>query len=266
MKQRLITALIALPILVLIVLYANQGLFAGIVFIISALALYEFYQMSLPPERRLEMCLSVAAGVTSCLGIVYAFSQTALLLSIVCPFLFLTLVYLFRFQNVHAVSRDLSFSMLGILYVPVLLSHAILLRALPDGRKWVFLVLLVVMMSDSLAYFWGKRFGRHTLYKAVSPNKSLEGSFAGLLGGVLGAAICKLGIFPGLRGVDIALLGLGVGVFSQLGDLVESLLKRSFSVKDSGAMVPGHGGLLDRLDSLLFAFPLTYYYAVWMYP
>jgi phosphatidate cytidylyltransferase len=106
--------------------------------------------------------------------------------------------------------------------------------------------------------------GRHRLYQAVSPKKSVEGSLAGLAGGVLGAMICKFSFFAELDSVDVLFIGLGVGAFSQLGDLVESLFKRSFGVKDSGTLFPGHGGMLDRLDSLLFAFPVTYYYAVWI--
>ncbi|MEN8728631.1 MAG: phosphatidate cytidylyltransferase [Desulfuromonadales bacterium] len=264
-KQRIITAVIALPILVLCVFYASQGLFSGLLFVISALALREFYRMALPGERRLEGSLSIVAGIFCCLGIVYAASPSAILLSIVLPFLLLTLVYLFRCQDMQKVSRDLAVSLFGILYIPVLLAHAVLLRALPDGRNWLFVVLFVVMASDSLAYLFGMKYGKHSLYEAVSPKKTVEGSIGGLVGSVLGAAICKYWFFPGLNWLDIMLVGIGVGAFSQLGDLVESLLKRSFGVKDSGSLVPGHGGLLDRLDSLLFAFPLTYYYAVWVF-
>jgi phosphatidate cytidylyltransferase len=264
-KQRIITALIALPLLILCILYFSQGLFSGLLFIVCALALHEFYRMSLPVSRRLESSLSVVAGVLCGVGLAYAVSPPALLLSIVLPCLFLALVYLFRFQDMQSVSRDLAVSLLGLFYVPLLLSHAVLLRALPAGRDWIFLVLFVVMASDTLAYFSGMKFGKHRLYASVSPKKTIEGSLGGLLGGVLGALICKLWFFAELGSVDILLIGVGVGAFSQLGDLVESLLKRSFGVKDSGTLIPGHGGILDRLDSLLFAFPVTYYYAVWVF-
>ncbi len=264
-KQRIVTALIALPLLVLFVLYTSQGLFAGLLFIVSALALHEFYRMALPSQRRLESSLSVAVGVLFSVGLVYAPNASFLLLSMVLSFLFLTLVYLFRFQDMQRVSRDLAVSLFGLLYIPLLLSHAVLLRALPDGSDWIFLVLLVVMASDSMAYFVGRTWGKHRLYEAVSPKKTIEGSLGGLAGGVLGAMVCKFLLFSELSSLDILLLGIGVGAFSQLGDLVESLLKRSFGVKDSGALIPGHGGVLDRLDSLLFAFPVTYYYALWMF-
>ncbi len=251
--------------MILCIRYSSEGLFAGLLFVASAFALREFYRMALPKQSRLEGSLAVAAGVLCSAGVVYAASAAFLLMSIVLPCLALALIYLFRFQDMQTVIRDLAISLLGLLYIPLLLSHAALLRVLPAGRDWIFLVLLVVMASDTLAYFVGRKWGRHRLYEAVSPKKTIEGSLAGLFGGVLGAAISKLWFFTELSSVDVLLIGIGVGAFSQLGDLFESLLKRSFGVKDSGALVPGHGGLLDRLDSLLFAFPVTYYYAMWVF-
>ncbi len=245
--------------------YSSPGLFAGLLFVVGAIALREFYRMALPKQRRLEASLAVAAGILCSAGVVYTQSAAFLLMSIVLPCLALALVYLFHFQDMQTVIRDLAISLLGLLYIPLLLSHAVLLRILPAGRDWIFLVLLVVMASDSLAYFVGRQWGRHRLYEAVSPKKTIEGSLAGLFGGVLGAAISKLWFFTELSSIDVLLIGIGIGAFSQLGDLFESLLKRSFGVKDSGALVPGHGGLLDRLDSLLFAFPVTYYYAKWVF-
>jgi phosphatidate cytidylyltransferase len=177
--------------------------------------------------------------------------------------LMLTIIFLLRYRSLESVGRDLALTTFGVLYVPLLLGHAGLLRQLEEGREWVFLVLLIVMISDSLAYFTGMAIGRHRLYEAISPKKSIEGSLGGLAGGVLGTFAARLWLLPQLQWADVLLLGLGIGAFSQVGDLVESMLKRSFGVKDSGTLFPGHGGMLDRLDSLLFAFPATYYYALW---
>jgi phosphatidate cytidylyltransferase len=264
-KQRIITALIALPLLVLFIAFSSDWLFSGLICLLSALALHEFYRMSLPPFRQAEIGLAVVAGVIMVAGQLFSDSalvgQGSMILSALC----MTLVYLFRFQKLEIVARDLAMTFFGFFYVPLLLAHAGLLHQLSFGKEWVFLVLFIVMASDSCAYFLGRQFGRRKLYEAISPNKSVEGAIGGLAGGVLGALLSKWFFFSALQFSDVLLLGLVVGAFSQIGDLVESMLKRSFGVKDSGTIIPGHGGLLDRLDSLLFAFPATYFYAVWVF-
>ncbi|PLX83954.1 MAG: phosphatidate cytidylyltransferase [Desulfuromonas sp.] len=265
MKQRILSALVALPILVVFLLYAGQTLFGCVLSLIAMLALHEFYGMGLPPHCRFEAWCGSLAGVAMTLAILYAAGPFSLLAGIVFPVLGLSVLFLFRFKNLQQVGHDLAVILLGLAYIPLLLVHAGLLRHLESGRNWVFLVLVIVMVSDSLAYFVGRKWGRRKLYPAVSPNKSQEGAVGGLVGGLLGALLFKLSFFPALGWLDIVLLGTGIGIFSQVGDLVESLFKRSFGVKDSGSLIPGHGGILDRLDSLLFAFPPAFYYATWFY-
>lgn len=221
--------------------------------------------MSLPAWRRPDACAGIVCGMGMTLGMLWSADPRIQLACLVFPVLLLALVVLFRGPDLSRAAGDLAILLLGLAYVPLLLAHAGLLRDLPFGRSWIFLVLFIVMASDSLAYFVGRRWGRRKLYPAVSPNKSVEGACGGFAGGLLGALIVKISFFPELRWLDVALLGGIVGIFSQLGDLVESLFKRSFGVKDSGNLIPGHGGVLDRLDSLLFAFPPTFYYVVWVY-
>jgi phosphatidate cytidylyltransferase len=222
-------------------------------------ALYEYYQMSLTDKRKPERLLAIIYGallVPLCtLSQVYAL-QAGLVLAM----LLFGLIFLWRFDDLQQVVQELALLLFGFIYIPLLLGHLVLLRSLPFGREWIYLVLLIVMASDTGAYFSGITLGRHKLYPAISPNKSVEGSIGGLLGGLVAAFIARYTFFPALDAVDCLALGLGLGAMSQLGDLFESMVKRACGVKDSGRVIPGHGGILDRLDSLLFAFPLAFYY------
>jgi len=220
--------------------------------------------MSLAGQRLPERLLAIAYGAF--LVPLCASQQIyALQAGLVFAVLFFGLVFLWRFGNLQQVVQQLALLMFGFFYVPLLLGHLVLLRALPFGREWIYLVLVIVMASDTGAYFSGISLGRHKLYPAISPNKSVEGAIGGLLGALAGAFIARYTFFPALGTTDCLLLGLGLGAMSQLGDLFESMLKRACGVKDSGALFPGHGGILDRLDSLLFAFPLAFYYGWYLF-
>ncbi len=259
-KQRILTALIALPLLILFVGYANALFFALLIAAVSVLGMVEFYGMSLAPARGAERAIAIAAGAflpLLCLG-----GPAVLLGALTLVVLLFATLFLFRFDDLSSVVQHLSLVFLGFLYVPLLLSHMVLLRELPLGREWIFLVLLIVMSSDTAAYFTGVSWGRRKLYPAISPNKSIEGALGGLAGSVAGALLASVWFLPVLSWFDCLLLGLGLGALGQVGDLFESMLKRSFGVKDSGRLIPGHGGILDRLDSLLFAFPAAYYFAL----
>jgi phosphatidate cytidylyltransferase len=215
--------------------------------------------MSLADNRKPERVLAIVYGAL--LVPLCAVQQVlALQAGLVLGMILFGLIFLWRFGELELVVQQLALLLFGFIYVPLLLGHLVLLRTLPFGREWIYLVLLIVMASDTGAYFSGISLGRHKLYPAISPNKSVEGAIGGLLGGLLAAFVARYTFFPALDVVDCLLLGLGLGAMSQLGDLFESMLKRSFGVKDSGTIIPGHGGILDRLDSLLLAFPLAFYY------
>lgn len=152
-------------------------------------------------------------------------------------------------------------TLLGVLYVNWLLGHALWLRALPHGVEWIFLLVWVTWVGESAAYFVGSLAGSHKLAPLVSPAKTLEGALAQLLISPAAALAARWWFFPDSTLKDALSVGILLGVVGQVGDLVESFLKRSCSTKDTGALIPGHGGLLDRLDSLLFNTPALYYYA-----
>jgi phosphatidate cytidylyltransferase len=154
----------------------------------------------------------------------------------------------------------------GILYVGFLLSYFVSLRGLEDGRNWVFLAILVTFASDTVAYFVGRALGKHKLAPAISPGKSWEGTIAGFIGAIIIALLFTLPTplqLPIGYGQAVV-LGFLVSLFGQLGDLAESLLKRNTGVKDSGSLLAGHGGFLDRIDSVVFAGVVVYYYVVWV--
>jgi phosphatidate cytidylyltransferase len=137
---------------------------------------------------------------------------------------------------------------------------ALLQRDVAAGPFWVFVAIAVTFANDTGAYFAGRTLGRHKLYPAISPSKTVEGAFGGLAGGLIAAWICHLTFFPELTLRDCLLVGMPAAVIGPIGDLLESMIKRSAGVKDSGRMLPGHGGILDRIDALLFVSAWVYAY------
>ena len=173
-------------------------------------------------------------------------------------------VFLFS-KNASGSFAGYSLTLTGVFYIGWLILHGILLREIrPFGREFMLTAALCTWSADTGAYITGKRFGRARLHP-VSPNKTRAGAAGSVVFAVLTAVVLKYvyGLYF-ITPQSAAFLGLLIGVFSIAGDLAESVLKRSFETKDSGEFLPGHGGFLDRIDSLLFTVPLVYYYALWV--
>jgi phosphatidate cytidylyltransferase len=170
-------------------------------------------------------------------------------------------IHLLLYAQQKAILQSLGAMVFAQLYIPFLLSHVLLLFQVPSGRRWIFFLFFVIFAGDTGAYYAGQRWGRHKLWPAVSPGKTVEGALGGLLSSLATSLLVgKLLLSLGESGVSFLLsLGLVIASVGQMGDLMESMIKRVSKVKDASSILPGHGGLLDRLDSLIFAFPLTYY-------
>jgi len=243
--KRLLSAIIVLPLLILFILKASVVLFGCFIALISCVGLFEFYSMALP-ERKKERVLAIAAGGLLPLTLLANGNHSLFVASLALLFLLFALVFLFRINDMTKVAGELALLLTGFLYVPFLLGHFILLRQSPHGISWIFLLLVIVMCGDTFAFYVGTSFGKRRLYPAVSPKKSIEGSLGGLMGSMVGALVVKAAFFPELPLAACLVSAVLLGVLGQLGDLFESLLKRSFGVKDSGVIIPGHGGILDR--------------------
>ncbi|NLW18011.1 MAG: phosphatidate cytidylyltransferase [Firmicutes bacterium] len=256
--QRIGSALIAAP-LVLWAVYAGGWPYIVLLTAMSFIAWHELQAM-LPASDRLVRRLGYILLIML-IYIGWRWPQGVLLASTMSILVLLaTLLWRYereRWQTVtHAIT---SFCYLGF---PIL--HLIKLGNLPSGWRWIVLLLATVWSYDSFAFFTGCSLGKRRPWPHISPNKSIEGVMGGLLGSMLIATVAFRLLFPHLELEQLLVyglpFGLGVGIFAQAGDLFESALKRSFAIKDSGRFLPGHGGLLDRVDSVLFATPFVYYF------
>lgn len=258
--RRLLSALVGIPVVVGIVSFGPPWLFAAFVLALVAGGQWELYRMfgeiGVAADRGAGLFLGglvvlAFAGGASRAGLV----PLALSLA-VCGCLALGL------RRVGDAGRDwagVALTLLGVCYCAWLLGHALWLRALPGGPALTLVGLGVTWCGESAAYFAGRRWGRHKLAPRISPGKTVEGAVAQLVVTVA-TALAAVGLVD-LAPLHALGLGLLLGTVGQVGDLTESFLKRSAQTKDAGDLLPGHGGLLDRLDSLLFNVPALYYYA-----
>ncbi|MBI5195746.1 MAG: phosphatidate cytidylyltransferase [Nitrospirae bacterium] len=252
---RLTTAAIVLPPLIAYIYFLPPfPFFLALLAAVNILALREFYIMYKVPDK-----LYIPGLLTGCVLFYISCRHPAYFPDGIFISLFLLLVIrLFLWKAPSGCMSEIGPLGVGFFYVSFL-SFQWFLRGEPSGLAYIFMLYASVWLADSLAYYIGKHFGKHKLYPAISPKKTIEGAFACVLGGAVGAVIIKL--FFGLHIFTIpgaAAAGALLGIASMTGDLIESMFKRDAGVKDSGSLIPGHGGILDKIDGFLIAGPVLY--------
>ncbi len=256
---RLLTAAVAAPAILYLLFWAPKWGFQALVLTAVAIAAHELFAMTMGKDRVLE-----AYGVVSSLGValvqLYAPTAPALLATFALLPMCGLLLSLARPDPIDEADRRIAWTIAGPLYVGMLATLG-RLHLRDNGGGWVVLTMMLAWWGDTGGYFAGRAFGKHKLYEKVSPKKTIEGSIGGLAGSVLGALCAHFWYLQALPLVDGVVLAVVAGALGQAGDLCESLIKRSAGVKDSGFIVPGHGGLLDRVDALVFTSAATWLYA-----
>jgi phosphatidate cytidylyltransferase len=258
--RRIYTVLLVVPFLYGAIRYLPPAAFTGIVAVSGALCLIELYRVCFQDSSR---PFPVAIGLLGCIALIVgphhpAIVQTGLLVAVTAV---LSIPLLVEAPLLDSL-RQGAIVLTGMLYVGLTLSYLVLIRLLPTGESLLFFLLLVTWAADTAAYYVGTLYGRRLLAPRISPKKTVEGLAGGFIGATIVAFVARWTFAPEFSNIETVVLAVLLTVAGLWGDLVESAIKRSAGVKDSGGLLPGHGGMLDRLDSLLFTAPAFYYYYV----
>lgn len=264
MLTRVLTAVVALAVVLPILVYGGNIGMVGLMAVVTAICQLEYVRMS-PGALGLKLRFwEVLAGLAIFISI-QTLDPLVILMAMAFAVIGTFFFHLGHLEPMETAATRWAFSMAGLFYAPLLLAFLPLLRDLPHGLDWLFLVMIITWAGDTGAYLAGRAFGRTKLYPAVSPKKTVEGVAGGALLSIGGALVARATFFPELSVMDCVILAPVADLAGVAGDLCESLLKRCAGVKDSGNILPGHGGMLDRLDSLLFSAPLVFGYAVFLF-
>lgn len=251
--KRVVVALILVPVFYFCVMRLPSEFFLFLIAFFSTVALMEFYSMF-----RITGALKYAGLFCGgSLLLVYYMAGHLFVDSLLLSVLLILGLRLFIKRDAASSLAETSATILGLLYIPSLLSFQLAL--VKAGPSLIVLLYASVWASDSAAYYVGKGIGKRKLYKEISPNKTVEGAIGSVFGGAVAASLIKTFLMPQIRIEQAIVLGLAVGITTIVGDLVESMFKRDAGIKDSGTIIPGHGGVLDKIDGVTFAGPVFYW-------
>ena len=272
MTQRVLTALVSIPLLVTAIWVGAPWLTLLLLWVVI-LGIWEFYRLSpgdgqsLPTPLGIIWVMAFVLGGQAANGPSHFLTISVVIFGCGC---FLALLWLVAFFRGPGLALKTAYLIGGPIYVGFLMGHVLVLRDLGVGdslgRDWVLFALLLTFATDTGAFFVGKAIGRHPMSLRISPNKTWEGAAGGFGLAMIAAGVVPLWLDLGLFGWQLLVSGATVGVVAQTGDLLESKLKRISGVKDASGIIPGHGGILDRLDSLLISLPAVYYLVTLVFP
>ena len=262
MIVRIVVAAVGLAVLLPILVFGGELGLELLVPVVLLVCIDEYARMAFP-EARATANVALTAGIAvPYVTALYVGDRLLLPLGGLAVVAAMTLVVLRPGADLSRAADALGRWTLGVAWFGSTFVFLPLLRRLDDGLAWVFVAMALAWLSDTGGYFAGRFFGRTPLHPAVSPKKTVEGLVGGLLAATTGVAVIRAVALPALSIVDVVAIGLGVGALGVVGDLAESLLKRAYGVKDSGTLLPGHGGLLDRIDALMFVCTGLYGYII----
>ena len=285
MFGRIAVSVILIPLILLLILKGDLTLFLAVEAIIG-IGMFEFYRMVESKGIKIYRKMGIIAGIMIPLtyyiaqhSIYYRNEKFSYMIFTIVVIIFITRQVISG--KISEALTSIAYTFFGVIYVSFLLSHIIFMKdiqnavylapreltSLFNGRYWILTTFFMVWASDSAAYFVGMAIGKNKLAPKISPKKSIEGAVAGLLAPIGVMFIVRYFIFfqdSNISVIHIILIGLIGGIFGQIGDLGESLFKRELEIKDSGKILLGHGGILDRFDSMIFVLPLVYYYLKFM--
>ncbi len=261
-KQRWITALVAIPFLVFLI-FQKPVVFTCLIAAVSVIGLWEYYRIAFHDVENPSMGPAQIIGCLAAPLIVFAVhfkSVGAVAVLLAGNILIVGAAAVMNYKKDPLFLNSVAKQTLGLIYIPVFLSHLVLIQASESGIAWIFLLLILAFTNDTGAYYTGRRFGRHKLHPSVSPGKTIEGAAGGLLICVAVGSLFKAIFLPAAPWGWSIVFFICAGVAGPMGDLFESAMKRAAHIKDSGTILPGHGGLLDRIDALLFVAPTAYFF------
>lgn len=261
--RRWLTAIVAVPCLIYIIGFGPRWLLHLLLLLAAITGQFEFYRITCPDLSKVIQ--GAGALLTLWLFLSLSLGQVFILPAIVLFWVTVPMA-LVMIGYGTAGKRSMHFltsAVMAPLYAALPLALLILVDRFPRGNLWVFFLLAVIFLGDTGAFYFGRLFGKHKLYPSVSPGKTWEGAVGGLFTSLVAALVFFLFIPLYQWGVTVVCLTAALSIAGQIGDLAESVIKRTYGVKDSGGILPGHGGILDRIDGLLFSVPILYVYLSW---